>query len=287
MAIDSHNDQSASQKSGSSRWPSLSQMRDAAVAVFGLTYVLGYLVWAVQARHYRLGWLPLGQTQYFAAGLIPLVIVASVIGLMVRARQLLTHLQQWTGTLTISHQERLFLLFAALTTVPMFVIGNQITQRVPNAWIFLIALTVFWILLASLEMFNPPRPEVRWKVVTTEIRFFLSLLLAIATPTLLMMTLYSRVLYPNLPVEFGGTKPRVAVLNIDASRVAGHTRVLMEARATPEDEDAFRSVPLVIYFVGSSSTLVRVRGKTEAETMRGDLIELPNSSILVSYYFPD
>src|SRR5689334_12579644 len=64
-----------------------SDIRDTALVLAPVIYLLGFITWALHAQRNSLGLLPGVDSQYFAAGLIPAVVLAVAVYIVVLTRR--------------------------------------------------------------------------------------------------------------------------------------------------------------------------------------------------------
>ena len=57
-------------------------LRDVLLLLGSISYIIGYIVWSIQAHKHNLGLLPLFDSQYFVTGFLPVLTVSALIALL-------------------------------------------------------------------------------------------------------------------------------------------------------------------------------------------------------------
>jgi hypothetical protein len=151
--------------------------------------------------------------------------------------------------------------------------------------LFSAALVAFWLLRAhrddlSLRVFGSHKdrvdaaialaltiglsllPPARDKYLSWVARSYRAFWVYVAVPLMIVLALlfYISTVYPDLPQEFGGVKPRSACLDIVRAQLSTDTlRDILPDEQISGNQPVVRSVRVEILFSGSSATLVRSR----------------------------
>jgi hypothetical protein len=220
----------------------LGERRDGFLVGGAIIYGLGYLVWSYNAWRNHLGQLPAIELQYVIAGLVPALIL--VIGWVA------INFASYIGDKIRGFFEKHRFLHEAwvlvIWLIQVGIIYIWITQPLPMIPWFLVILTYLEAVTT-----NAGRRIYRYIGRYTPPIFicFLSLLLYLD-------------LYPRLPQEFGGPKPRCAYLDLVRDELAPSSLSVLVADPPNEAVGSFkskvvRSSKLQVYFLSSDYLLVR------------------------------
>ncbi len=236
----------------------LGELRDGLLLLAGVLYLLGYTSWALYALDTGIGLVPVLDSQYFASGIVPAVILL-LFALSVR---LLRNFQKWLKRpLSAKYQiMRPALGWIAAALVLVFIALKLVLKGSP-AWLswFIPGYMIFMLVSA---FFGREKGD----------RFFQGMgLFLIWSYTILgalwLIVGYDLKIFPQLPSELGGPKPRCAQLDIDASQLSPETRAqLLGNLALGNNSSVFRSVPLYLIFDGSEYMLLSERAEPPSRT---------------------
>lgn len=267
----------------------------------GIIYVLGYLTWAWHAWRNGLGMLPALEAQYFVAGAVPFIIILLVycairVSLSFRLKytkwfttrclkstvlraELLTKKEQWPSLFLLVTPIVLFILLivSQFTLVPAVqdTSGSSGTGYWSAIWTFY--LTRPWGLatsgMAILVLLIWPTVDYQGRgLLDKAISIIRKVRLGIICLYICVLGgagifLYLTVLYPVLPQEYGGVRPRAAYLDIVPDQTSANTTLEALTDILPESAGpVFRTEQLDVYFVQTDYILVKKHGQTGQET---------------------
>jgi hypothetical protein len=273
----------------------IKELREGLIAMAGITYIVGYLVWSYQAWNNGLGLLPAIQAQYFVAGLVPLLILflawLTIKGaLRIRRKYIRWFEKDWeqikpmtqpptpTAALKLRLAQAIFI--SMLITMVGWLVALYLSDDssgIDSWWvrIFFIWLVLFLFSPIS-RRFSPIRSRSKLLSNISQPGALDALLsqyqtLAIVVSGILYaligILLYVLVLYPNIPQEFGGVQPRNAYLDITLDSASSETLKEIAPEVTPAaDSMLVRSEMVDVYFVGSQTLLVKAHGQKGRDT---------------------
>lgn len=222
----------------------IGDLRDGLLVVVGLLYILGYVAWSLHALVNNLGLLPALQAQYFVAGIVPAIVILMACAAVGYSVKLARKLQEWvSGRPAVSA-----ILALSVVALPWLSDRIPIVPRWISSAVFYVAILVI------IFTVYPPR----WSR-----RFILSFG---TTYGLLGVILAMSVVYPAIPQDLGGVRPRCAFLDIFKGRVSKEMlRVLSPTgeEATPSGADAVRTIRVDVFYSGGDSLLVKPHEKVK------------------------
>jgi hypothetical protein len=237
----------------------LGALRDGLLLLAGILYLFGYISWAVYALTNRIGLVPVLDAQYFTAGIVPALIFL-LFALSVRV---LRAFQKWLKGPASKK--------------------NETVQKI----LFYVALAIMLVFGALKLAFRKSSPEwVSWMPFFVGAVFLLAAFLGRAKGDRFMQLMglfliwsytilgalwlvlgYNIELFPRLPAELGGPRPRCAHLDLDRSQLSVETlRQLAGNPAAPADQPVLRSVPLYLIFDGSDYVFLAARSDSLSPT---------------------
>ncbi|MDQ3022184.1 MAG: hypothetical protein M3R36_16675 [Bacteroidota bacterium] len=198
------------------------------IVVGGILYVFGYICWSLNAYHFNLGLLPAVDLQYFVAGIIPspLIIVLYFVYIEILKLRGIVDEKIWNDEI---HRSTYVKIFPIVFTLGFLSIMH-----------FEIDLSIYIIFL-FISFFFAPKARFRYRRVLKKKKSF-SDWLDIAEYTwencsLWFYRAYGSFIvfvvvgfltyypfkfffdyYSSLPQEFGGVKPKAAILELDRSK---------------------------------------------------------------------
>jgi len=257
--------------------------RDGLLVVGGALYILGYIVWSINAFINKLGLLPAFESQYFIAGIVPLVIIFLAVLLMRISWNKNPHLPSWLNIWKGKWWKTILqLLFPVAVSVvnskPTTFVGRYFTGHRNLIGGILAGIVVVFVILA-LFSFDPssdaPKLEADQngtskKRVRALARFaILSLVITVSGAGALYFCV--GLLYSKLPQPLGGVRPRCAYLDVDNDGLSKNTlrAILPAANPTPfptpsppatptTAPNIVRSEKVDVLFSGSDYILIRV-----------------------------
>ncbi len=253
--------------------------RDTLLVSIAATYGLGYLAWSIFAWRQNLGLLPALDFQYMVAGAgLVLFIVFGVA--VVRASISAGHLLETalSGIAAKHDMGNLLIFVLGVIALVLFIIlsadaGKLLIEigEARRSGVELVradlALTYAFmrigfvaILLTGLatilaDLLASPKAVFR----ATGRRVLLTIFGGVAA-LLILATLaaYLLVIYPGIPSEFGGLRPRCAFLDVDRALISNETYTTLFNDVSPvRTTDVVRSIRLTVYFANNQYLLVR------------------------------
>jgi hypothetical protein len=235
------------------------ELRTRAVAAAGVLYVLGYL--------------PGLQVQYFVAGVVPGAIIVAVyavvrevdriVGFMTtRVTDPTAHARApWgrvlLGVLLVS----LVVMVVGGTTWFRALVGGPAPLVVGAAEFVIVAFSLVSGIVLALSV-AVARPGMRtrssgWSRWARRLSVVWGYLVLVPLP-LLAFLLYALYLYPNLPQELGGVRPRCARMDIETQKVSREVQqALLEFAGGAPAPVVLQSRPLDVLFSGGDFWLVQ------------------------------
>lgn len=253
--------QAASRRKTESLVKRVGELRDGLLLLAGVLYLLGYLSWALYALETGIGLVPVLDSQYFAAGIVPALIVV----LFVLSVRLLRSFQKWLKRPLPDKYRPVPRMLWACGVFFILVFGalKLILRKSSPDWLFL--LVVFYVIfMLAAAFFSRAKGD----------RFFqwfglFALWFYIILGAVWLFLGYNLKIFPYLPSELGGPKPRCAQLDVDVALLSPETRAQLFgsaiASATPS---VFRSAPLYLVFDGTEYVLLSERSEPASSTNR-------------------
>jgi hypothetical protein len=253
----------------------IGNLRDGLLVSAGCFYVLGYFIWAIHAWENNMGLLPALELHYLIAGIIPALVILLTLTIIIFIVSLRRHLGEylhpnvrgWKSNL----RKIIFSFFAIEFLLWIIVPDKYSIFRAYLAGAF--GLTIF---------FLPPIAESyieksQSKLSTDKNLFFIRNIIrdfpSSLKPLLRFFALlyglffslfvalmafhgiryYVNEIYPKLPQEFGGVKPRCAQLDISVSKLSKETNsAIMNDINQTDSKGVHRSMKVKVYFSGSN-----------------------------------
>ena len=192
----------------------IGQLRDCVIGLAGFMYLSGYVVWALHANEYGLGTLPLIQSQYVCAGLIPTILmvaalcVISVLKLAnVRIVAMLASSDAARKAKWCRIVKRTFLVLG-MSLVSAFV-QLRLTHAVQVSVVVLVLFALVGALFPTFLWAKAEASNTEWQYDIMDWVATSYVPLALAA---LALSVYQGVFFSWIPQEMGGGRPRIAVL---------------------------------------------------------------------------
>jgi len=219
----------------------LGKSRDGILIIGGALYVLGYIVWSVNAYIKGLGLLPAFESQYFIAGTVPGLIIFLLYLLMRTAWERDFSLPAWLSFAeTLKWWQDFLKLLPSIFIVVLIVLSQTglakylagrttlILQILGGIAGLLVLAAIFSIKPGKrLEVLRGGTAEKTW----TEKILLGAKLTVIAVAGLAVIVSYVLLFYSKLPQSLGGVRPRCA--NLDMAK-NGVSQVTLKAILPPE-----------------------------------------------------
>lgn len=261
------------QPSVSAWFRSIGEWRDGILVFGGATYGLGYLVWSIHAKNENLGLLPALEPQYLAAGVIPMLLIwLAYLGFrgaiqfpgtvakwrdrqagkwpaVLRGLGLACFVTEFGVVVWIDHWQRQRHLTRLSTTLQFVVVLSQ-TLLFPTG-------VSLWFVYPSGEQ----KQTSRWadRLQSAFLRGYTKFVTFICVAAFLssFAVIYVLVLYPAVPQEFGGVRPRCAFIDVAKDQVSGATRKEILPYPAESTGNVAQSYRMTVYFSGSDFMLAR------------------------------
>lgn len=274
--------------------------RDGILIVGGALYILGYIVWSVNAYREKLGLLPAFESQYFIAGIVPF-------GVMFLLWQLIRAtwsdekplLARWGIGSTLTWWGNFFKLLPSIFVVASVVLsqtgltkylagrGTLVLGVLAGVAGLLVIVAVFSIDFGEdLKKLKPGSRETNW---TQKIFLGLQFLIILAAGGFVLF-IYIPFFYSKLPQSLGGVRPRCAYLDVQKNGVSKTTlNAILPLDAAPPatpmssaagvtiaaEPEITRSAKVEVLFSGSDYILIRVN--KEVYEIKKDVIHAAQS----------
>jgi hypothetical protein len=286
---------------GSWDWiENLGKIRDGLFLLISAIYVMGYIVWAIVAWHNNLGFMPVLQAQYFVAGcpiFIAIVLAYYLIRLLYRVA-----FKWWPilfDNLSFRSQHLISSIFSALQFVLLFtmIYFSRSKEVQPCILATVCGLIIILPILSPTDTYYK-RVIVKAKsdglidektgqrnehISITKPRLLVlgqKGLITILAPILVCIYLtyvFINTYYIKIPQEFGGAKPRSAVLDLVKSKFSAPTlQGIIDSSKVQLNSDILQSKQVNIYFNGGTYILI---GKFDT-TMNKGILEIPRDAII-------
>jgi hypothetical protein len=190
----------------------LPKLRDSVLVIFGTAYALGYIVWAIHAYRNGLGGRPASPAQYFVAGAPVLTVLVILLCLFYWLPQALKSLRDFAIRRFGRRGHALIGLVGILILVAAYRLDALSTKSLAGT-----VVTGMVVLLLALT-------GITLMVGDFPVRAFL---VTIVPLCMLAIHAYAYSIFPNLPQEFGGGRPRCVTVSIGELAVTPAWKVLV------------------------------------------------------------
>lgn len=204
----------------SSRAKTLGERRDALLLGAGALYLLGYLSWATYGLINQIGFIPVLDTQYFAAGVLPAVLLFAFIW-VIRSVRVFDMWMRYPPTRSHLLVSRLLLVAAVggFVWLQVAVKGNPGVMRSSgfrSSFFWFTTSTSACLYFSAVFARNRGFRPMQLVVVYTAHAY--------AILGLFLWVLYVKQLMPKLPPEWGGARSRCVLVDIDSEQLSLETR---------------------------------------------------------------
>jgi hypothetical protein len=245
-----------------------SKLRDLALAGAAGTYAVGFIVWSIHASINNLGLLPVLDSQYIIAGLVPIILAGFGVAAVYFGKKRVPTNPRLLWVTSVSKIPLIIILITIVCIYVLFVLGKLLSivgfpfldnivdpyVRAPYAtWEYavypVIMLFGYISFLLNIVLLPSDRPS-------ATSRFFDNNSLRIFLMMVPIMAFYVLYFYPLIPHSFSGVKPRCAYLDIDISKISADSRSALFS--TDEDMSIIRRSDAVdVYYAGDNWILVK------------------------------
>jgi hypothetical protein len=229
----------------------IGKLRDAVLVLATIVYLLGYLSWALYAGTNDLGLVPALDTQYFVAGVLPVLVLA--VGIVLALLQL--RFVKWSNAepsparLTSGN---VILAAGAVLIVLGVLAGKVLPQRI-NGGAEAATITGAYVAMAG-AVLQGARSHPWLRLYSLGIIW----LVVIFIPLLLFLE-YSDKVFPHLPASLGGPAPRCVSIDLATQEVSGATSAVLVAGGDSTGSPIRHTRPLMLVFDGPQFAMLRVK----------------------------
>ena len=244
---------------GSLKW--LGDRRDGLLLVGGGLYFLGYLSWALYGGFNNIGWIPVLDTQYFAAGIIPAIIIF----VFVLSKRLLRSFGAWLKGEPTTIQQKLSKIFTACAFAGMTVgvVLRFIVLRAEPAWLYASVVGAVVILYLGAIVGR------RKGILLLQWASLIIIGLYVYTGPIILSLLYIDKIMPRVGPEWGGARASCSHLDVDVSQISLETRrKILEEGDRVSTEGVFRTMPVYLIFDGNEYLFLSEYGEKPSPTNR-------------------
>jgi hypothetical protein len=215
----------------------LAELRDGVLVLAALVYGCGYVSLAFHAWRLGLGLVPGFELQYFTAGIVPFALTAFVYWVIRHGRLFIASIRENLGP-TATGTKRFFRYALPCCVVVGLAVGAaaDLLTAEPKTPLAKAMMAVGAFLVSVGFIFFPPefiivrRPAHEVVSGQRQTERVLSVISIIyfnyvgVLISLMVLSLYVRLAYPLIPQEFGGIRPRDAVLDVRTKDLSDTTR---------------------------------------------------------------
>ncbi len=256
--------------------------RDGLLVIGSGVYILGYLVWSFNAFQNNLGLLPAIESQYFLAGVIPAIIIGGVYLFLKTENDISEFLYRYLkpGGKGMRRVARwvINILFIAVFIMYFGTINwshafkswfspiwNERPITIVSAGFLFPCMYLFFHTTSMKEAFKDLEFDSLKSVLQLQPKIY-GYISSIAFASF-ALGIYLFWIYPILPQEFGGVKPRCAYIDIVKDQVSSATLAKLTNSTGTPTSDTIRSEQLSVFFAGKDVLLVKVSGNTSSEVI--------------------
>lgn len=258
-------------------WQQAAPIRDAVLAVGAGAYLAGHICLSVQAQQLNVGPVAFPQTQIVAAGIIPALAIAATVKIIGIGNDTANTLGSWVasdsrlGSRGTWHKwKRSWALCLAVLlgfAVTAFISEHPEQFPLSKPVTAIALLTLFFASTIGLSALI----RQAWGAMVAEVFPAISpQSLVYSVPFLALFALiasYCSAVLPQLPQEFGGLRPRLAQIDIDAANLSATTRKSLLGVSAP-NVGIVSSGTLDVVFAADNCLVVRPHGIGQATTYR-------------------
>lgn len=262
----------------------LGDLRDGFLIGGGVLYILGYIVWSLNALRNNMGLLPALDSQYFLAGIVPAIILWLLIVGIRSVKRFIEKLPEWFSTNKKEWKVTLHRVFICFFITSFMVFLASLTdwygKTFPFTWRYVIPISL------TITMITSYFVAAKW-FTSRFVRFvgIINFTYYLVLFCYVGLSFYVSVVYPKLPQELGGVHPRRGYLDILRAQVSNETlRDLVSDETFKSNKQVVRSIEVEVLFSGSNFILLRPNSVGE-EKPKVKVYEIKNSAIQVIYWF--
>lgn len=257
----------------------LAKLRDGLLVTAVIVYILGYLVWSLNAWVNNLGLLPALDFQYFVAGIFPALLIWLVYIGVGNGRRLSKNFTKWfdpDAKGKVRYLRRFMRLINHLFwwTLGVKIILQQIEEiGIANVDIFsgiqvdISIRTILFIAVFVLVML--PFYFVTGLTKFSHLESLLYCYVVLIGAFVVGLGFYTFAIYPQLPQALGGLRPRCVYLDVKKGEMSNGTlKDIFPVDAIKSSSEVVRSVKVDIFFSGGEFIRVRPHVENQGVTPR-------------------
>jgi hypothetical protein len=285
----------------------IGKYRDGLLVTVSIIYIVGYCVWSYTAFNYRIGMLPALDAQYFLAGVIPSITLFVTIYALVKCEKFFDWVTNKIGSDSTGYKKLLrriiiAIFFAIFALAYVYILTDKFELfTLSNIMRNLRSVTfiIFFIITPVIfTLFLPKQPSTMRSAnrysefikklsnnypifykIFREFNVNLTTYFIIIFFCFASLGYYLKDIYPKLPQEFGGPKPRIVFLDINSSQISTETL----SNLTPLDSvdlnvPTVRSNAVELLFSNNNNLIVRtITNKADSIYQ---IYELPRTAVV-------
>lgn len=268
----------------------IGKLRDGLLVIVTITYITGYIAWSYIAWTNGFGTLPVLDAQYFLAG-FPLILTAFLVVLIIRFLKSVflirwpTYFLGMTFTKQVIIQSFILTMpigsFVLIILIDLFNWPSSDSNRIIAIIVTFTSLILFYLLFEPkgilekyFELLEKKKSSnslkkyksILKKTIDLSLNYFLyknKMYYIYTLPVIagiVAVYLYLSILYPQIPHEFGGAKPRNATLDIVRSDFSKKTiNKLVNASLIPKKDKILPTNIVTIYLVTKDIFIIRTQ----------------------------
>lgn len=290
----------------------LGEFRDSLLVVAGGLYILGYVVRSINGFTNNLGFLPAFESQYLIAGIIPAIVIFVFYLLILLTWRIKIGFSNWIDSGSYKIVIPLLIIVMYLISAGVTVYFNRVSdERLMTAAKINLAsgYLLFGMIFIKFSTIENARKSLFSKNLSWHLRLYFLLILLITIPyylfvilvdkiitgtgeqikeimdpltmfTIVFVTLYTvsglwyfvSDIYPQIPQEFGGARPRCAFIDVTGNEISSEIREALFFPDNKTNTNVVRSIQVDVYFSSSEFILVKPHNRTlQSETITYEL----------------
>ncbi len=281
----------------------IGKFRDSFLVLAGGLYVLGYVVRSISGFNNNLGFLPAFESQYLIAGIVPAIVILAFYFLISVTWWIRKKFSNWLNSGALQIIIPILITVAYSVSIGQIVFrdrasGDNITAAMRN---FVLISSYFMVgMFIKFSTVENAWKDLSDKKCSYLSKIYSLLILVIAGPYYLFIVIASKTItgigewiaemmepltlytiifiilftvlgmehfildvYPQIPQEFGGPRPRCALLDIKGMEISPELQgTLFPSSSNVINTDIIQSIQVDVYFSGRDFMLVKPHGKT-------------------------
>lgn len=281
----------------------LGELRDSFLVLAGGLYILGYIVRSFYGIKNNLGLLPALESQYLMAGIVPAIVILVFYLLILGTWRIKIEFSNWFDSGTYKIIIPLLIAAAYLISMGRIVYLSRASEGYSIAAINFGLVSSYLLLGMYLIKFSTIKnawESLLDKKHSWLSKIYFLIILAITIPYYLFIIIVDRVIigtgeqikefidpltvftiffialytvgglayftsdiYPQIPQEIGGVRPRCALLDVKSTEISSELKsALFHLSSNTTNTDIIRSSQVDVYFSGNEFMLVKPHSKT-------------------------